>query len=45
MGKYNHSKTRKVGEEVIQATRDLVDLEKVINGVEEAGGNNRGDYL
>ena len=33
--KDDHSKTRKGGEEVIQAAGDFVDLEQVIKGVEE----------
>ena len=30
---------------MIQAARDLVDLEQLINGLEQAGINNRGDDL
>ena len=45
MGKDGHSKTRKDGEEVIQAASDLVDLEQVIKGADKVGRNNRGDDL
>ena len=45
VGKDNHSKTRKDGEEVIQAASDLVHLEQVIKGAEKVGRNNRGDDL
>ena len=45
VGKYNHLKIRKGGEEVIQAASDLVDLEQVIKGADEVRRKNRGDDL
>ena len=45
MGRYDHSKTRKDGEEVIHTTRDLVDLEQVIKREGKVRRKNRGDDL
>ena len=45
VGKYEYSKTRKNGEDVILAARNLVDLEQVIKGADEVRGKNRGDDL
>ena len=44
-GKYDNSKTRKDGEEVIQTTRDLVDLEQVIKREGRVRRKNRGGDL
>ena len=45
VGKYDHSNTRKGGEEVIQAARNLVNLEQVIKGAEKVGRNYKGGDL
>ena len=45
VGKDDHSKTRKDGEEVIQAASDFSDLEQVIKGVDRVRSNNIGDDL
>ena len=45
VGKDDHPETRKGGEEVIQAARNLVYLEQLINGEEKSRRKNRGDYL
>ena len=45
MGKDDHSKTRRDGEEVIQDASDLVNLEQVIKGAKKIGRNNIGGDL
>ena len=45
MGKDDHSKTWRDGEEVIQDASDLVNLEQVIKGAKKIGRNNIGGDL